>query len=187
MNEDDWSPEIGFLQKSGTTLAPGLSEKEILAVERTNQFRFPVDLRSFLMAALPCSADFPDWRTLDRLQVSEWMNSPYEGIAFDIENNDFWWAPWGARPARMGDALAVARAALDRAPRLIPIYGHRFMPAEPADAGNPVFSVHQTDIIYYGLDLRRYFAREFGGLDHNAAVSGEARVISFWTDLAEGG
>jgi hypothetical protein len=36
------------------------------------------------------------------------------------------------------------------------------MPAEPHLPGNPVFSVHQTDIIVYGLDLYEYLHNEFG-------------------------
>ena len=35
------------------------------------------------------------------------------------------------------------------------------IPDRPNTSGNPVFSVHQTDIIYYGCDLRDYFVHEF--------------------------
>jgi hypothetical protein len=44
---------------------------------------------------------------------------------------------------------------------LIPIYGHRYLVGEPCCAGNPVLSVHQSDIIVYGRDLREYLLREF--------------------------
>jgi hypothetical protein len=37
----------------------------------------------------------------------------------------------------------------------------RYIPAEPNESRNPVFSVHQTDIIHYGNDLADYFQREF--------------------------
>jgi hypothetical protein len=47
-------------------------------------------------------------------------------------------------------------------PTLIPIYAHRYLPAQPVLAGNPVFSVYQTDIMHYGNDLASYFAHEFG-------------------------
>jgi hypothetical protein len=40
--------------------------------------------------------------------------------------------------------------------KLIPIFVHRMMPDDPHLAGNPVFSVHQTDIIHYGFALADY-------------------------------
>ncbi len=32
----------------------------------------------------------------------------------------------------------------------------------PFETGNPVLSIHQMDIIYYGYDLANYLANEFG-------------------------
>lgn len=58
------------------------------------------------------------------------------------------------------------------APRLLPIYSHRYLLAEPCRAGNPVFSVYQSDIIVYGTDLRTYLLHEFAdllGTDRNQA------------------
>lgn len=45
-------------------------------------------------------------------------------------------------------------------PRLIPIYAHRFTPAAPSPSESPVFSVWQTDIIYYGANLLEYLTNE---------------------------
>ena len=72
------------------------------------------------------------------------------------------------------------------APKLIPLYGNRYLPAEPEAAGNPVLSVQQTDIIYYGTDLRRYIEHEFGPTDYASATAGEPRYIRFWSDLVLG-
>jgi hypothetical protein len=36
------------------------------------------------------------------------------------------------------------------------------IPDDPHLEGNPVFSVHQADIIYYGHDLEDYLRHEFG-------------------------
>jgi hypothetical protein len=63
------------------------------------------------------------------------------------------------------------------------MYSHRYIANEPLAARNPVFSVHQTDIIYYGTDLADYFAREFGVSRPNWAAN-EAREIRFWSALA---
>jgi hypothetical protein len=45
---------------------------------------------------------------------------------------------------------------------LVAVYGHRYIPAEPGLAGNPVFSIHQSDVIVYGSSLASYLAAEFG-------------------------
>jgi hypothetical protein len=188
--EEGWSTELSLLEGRGVTLGPGLTAAEIELVEGIHRFRFPADLRSFLSCALPIGPKypggptmFPDWRSPESVQ--DQIQWPFEGIAFDIEHNAFWWEDWGPRPAALSDAIAVARAAVDLAPRLIPIVAHRYLPAEPLIAGNPVFSVYQTDVIFFGADLRRYFSCEFGRVPHAVAVHGELRRIRFWTDLVE--
>lgn len=115
---------------------------------------------------------------------------PVDGICFDVEHNAFWYDPWGPRPADLEEACALARRHLQAAPPLVPIYLHRFIPAEPAQAGNPILSVVQADIICYGADLEDYLAREFGG-NGSRPVSppvGEAGVesIPFWGDIVLG-
>ena len=53
------------------------------------------------------------------------------------------------------------------------------MPAEPATSGNPVFSVHQTDIIVYGVDLEDYLRKEFD-LPRREPPSNPPAAIPFW-------
>jgi hypothetical protein len=48
-----------------------------------------------------------------------------------------------------------------------------------------VFSVYQTDVIYYGADLGAYVAHEFRLGDEVSAKPPGVR-IPFWSDLAEG-
>jgi len=164
----------------------GLTESEIRTVEAHFDFRFPADLCALLQTALPRGPLFPDWRMPESTALADRLAWPFDGIAFDIEHNVFWLDSWGPRPAALSDALAVARATVESAPRLIPIFGHRYLPAEPEAAGNPVFSVYQTDIICYGVDLRRYLLCEFGRLDFAEATRGEPRRIRFWTDIIDG-
>ncbi len=89
---------------------------------------------------------------------------------------------WGPQPQRLADALAVARAEVAKAPVLIPVYGHRYLPAGPELAGNPVFSVWQTDIIYYGYDLASYFHEDFQ-VPLPAWAAKSPRRIRFWEEL----
>lgn len=46
---------------------------------------------------------------------------------------------------------------------MIPIYGHRYLPAGRGTHGHPVLSIYQTDIIVYGTDLADYINNDFGG------------------------
>lgn len=165
--------------------AAGLTDREVEAAEERFELRFPPDLRAFLQNALPYGPRFPDWRSGDTNELREWLNLPKEGILFDVEENAFWLEEWGPRPATMASALALASDLVEGAPRLIPIYGHRMMPDEPKEEGNPVFSVHQTDIIYYGADLRDYLSNEFSIPSHVTVVEGVPRHVRFWTDIVE--
>ncbi|WP_437595680.1 hypothetical protein WMF28_24195 [Sorangium sp. So ce590] len=181
----DWRAEYKILTDAGVTIAPGLTEAEITRAESAIGAGFPPDLRSFLSKGLPIGARFPDWREPDSTEIRRQLDWPFEGMAFDIEHNVFWWDAWGVRPSELPAALQIARAMVAEAPRLIPVAGHRYIPAEPALAGNPVFSVYQTDIIYYGNDLATYLRREFLRHPRDAAVRGEVRRIRFWSELVD--
>jgi hypothetical protein len=81
------------------------------------------------------------------------------------------------------------------APKLIPVFGHRYLLAEPCEAGNPIFSIDQSDMIIYGEDLHSYFLEEFGDLvgegrpshDHQRQIQLEPyRAIPFWGEILWG-
>ena len=64
---------------------------------------------------------------------------------------------WACEPLTDWPNWAAARSSrLAQAPTLIPIYGHRYLPAGNGTHGHPVLSVYQTDIIFYGTDLADY-------------------------------
>ncbi|WP_216651530.1 hypothetical protein [Actinomadura litoris] len=44
---------------------------------------------------------------------------------------------------------------------MVPVYGHRFLPAGRGGFGHPVLSMWGGDIIYYGADLLDYIDQEF--------------------------
>jgi len=173
------------LRATGVCVAKGLASHELERVEAEFGFRFPPDLREFLSMGLPISGAWLDWRNAPHCKIRERMDWPVEGICFDIEHNEFWLDEWGMRPSQLRDALAFARKMLEDAPRLIPINAHRYMPDRPARAGNPVLSVYQTDVIYYGNDLLDYLAGEcrerFSGTVHSDRV--EPRLVKFWSKL----
>jgi hypothetical protein len=157
----------------------GLTDAEVIAAERRFGFQFPPDLREFLQTALPRGPQFPDWRSGDEAELRDWLDLPRQGVLFDVERNGFWLEEWGPRPGSLAEALRVAGDLVAAAPKLIPTFGHRMLPDEPHLAGNPVFSVHQTDIIVYGVDLANYLRIEFG-LPGDVPCPEQERPIRFW-------
>ena len=130
----------------------------------------------------PSRSDASDGLELPSGLIQDQLAWPADGMCFDIEHNAFWLPAWGPKPDSLEEAAARARHAVRVAPFLIPICGHRYLPAEPCESGNPVFSVHQTDIIYYGLDLPSYLLAEFDA-PNPFAVPDSPREIEFWSEL----
>jgi hypothetical protein len=179
MSKGHWSELAALLQVGHLPFDPGLTDQEVEQVEKKFGFRFPPDLRAFLQAAMPVQIGFHDWRSDDEAKLREILNWPLEGCLFDVEYNDFWLPEWGPKPELLADAFAVAEEKINEAPKLIPIYSHRYIPEEPRESGNPVFSVHQMDIIYYGFDLDDYLRHEFN-LPDRKEWPAEVRTIKFW-------
>lgn len=182
MAETIWTNLVAALRDCGVVFDPGLTDAEVTTTETRFGFQFPPDLRAFLRAGLPRGEQFPDWRGGSASELRDWLDLPRRGILFDIEHNGFWLDEWGPRPATLTEAQQVATGLVASAPTLIPVLAHRMMPAEPHLPGNPVFSVHQTDIIHYGFDLADYLRNEFD-LPGREPWPAEVRPIRFW-DLA---
>ena len=176
---------VTALERQGFSIDPGLTDDEITAVQRELGFAFPPDLRHFLQLAVPRGRGFPDWRLEFPVELRDRFDWPLEGLLFDVEHNNFWLPEWGDRPKSFDEAKAIATRHVRAAPTLVPVFSHRYLPSEPSEAGNPVFSVYQTDIIYYGANLQSYFEIEFLGSQWRAPEF--PRPIRFWTRLVEVG
>jgi hypothetical protein len=157
-------------------IAPGLTGTELAAIESEFGFTFAPDHRAFLAAGLPTGVGWPDWRSPDRAGLRAALTAPVEGVLFDVAENDFWYEGWG--PA-FGNRVATARAGLLIAPRMVPLYAHRYLPA--GITGHPVLSIYQTDVLIYGADLTDWLHREFG-LGDPAAQRTRA-TVPFWSAL----
>jgi hypothetical protein len=173
----------GVLWERPVPLARGLTDVECAEVEKQIGIRFPPDLRSLLQFVLPVGPGFPNWHEDAPGKAAADFSYLLGGITFDIEHNAFWLPSWGPKPADASVARDAAEAALHVAPRLVRIFGHRFIPDTPEAAGNPVFSVVQTDIVHYGNDLADYYYNEFG-VPRPPWAATEPRHIPFWTELA---
>ncbi|KAF3968373.1 hypothetical protein ACB098_02G163500 [Castanea mollissima] len=152
---------LTHLRNSGIQVQSGLSDAEFARSEAEFGFAFPPDLRAVLSAGLPVGPGFPDWRaTGARLHLRASLDLPIAAISFQIARNTLWSKSWGPRPSDPEKALRVARNALKRAPLLIPIFNHCYIPCNPSLAGNPIFFVDENRIFCCGLDLSDFFERE---------------------------
>lgn len=190
----------------GTRWTRDLDERAIDGIERHWGLRFPADYRLFLRCLhatdLPrrgalyaggdefVPAEGPGvyhWRH-DEASIRAALEAVVDGILFDVDNDVLWPEAWGPRPPGVTERERVVRAQVTAAPGLAPIFGHRALVLEPPIPGNPVLSIHQSDIIVYGGDLRGYLLAEFASLLPPGSASapnpsGSWNLVSFWLDL----
>ena len=164
----------------------GLSPTELDNIESALGFPLPPDFRYLLANIRDDDGVLFPWKNFDKQKYDQTIEWVWEGIAFDIENNAEWMEDrWGVRPKSPSERLAIARKDFESWPRLLPVYGHRFLPATPCKDGNPVFSIMQTDIIYYGANLAHYLANEFIDQDRDLHVNKpDIRHIPIWSEFA---
>lgn len=174
---------VDRLRSASVKLKRGLSNRELAGIERSLGFTFNPEHRRLLALVLPTGESWPDWRHASTDQLRLRFDWPIDGVIFDVQNNGFWPSSWGERPGDPSLAERCARDQLSRVPRLVPIYGHRYMAADSAYAPSPVFSVYQTDVIYYGDNLLDYISHEFRIPPLHPS---DPTRVPFWSDLALG-
>jgi len=181
-----------------TAIGSGLTSAEFDGIERDYGVEFSDDHRAFLAAGLPVSLPrvseegvtyawerpWPDWRHGDPDDLRRRLDWPIDGVLHDVEHNALWHASWGERPTGVSRALAVAQANLARVPRLIPIYGHRYLPSGHGTFAHPVLSIWGADVIVYGADLHGYIQAEFRpSRSRRADLSADLATVPFWREL----
>jgi hypothetical protein len=163
----------------------GYSDSELEEIQQRWKLTFPPDLVALLRhqrsfgegpAAL-------DWLTSSEEEIKARLDWPFESFLFDVEHDQLWWPEWGEKPASAPERREQLAKVFAEAPKLIPLFGHRYLPAEPCEAGNPVFSVYQSDVIYYGANLQDWLRREFAGWDSEPWPT--LKRIRFWSDAEE--
>jgi hypothetical protein len=159
---------------------PGYTPAELDRAQERFGLVFPPDLVALFGDRRPSNGH--DWT--DEAAIRKALAWPFKGLLFDVEHNDLWWQEWGARPDRADERAEVLRAVVSRAPKLIPLIGHRYLPEQPHESDNPVFSVYQSDIIHYGANLADYFERESAGYTCRPWPD-NIKYIPFWSDLVE--
>ncbi|XP_071711512.1 uncharacterized protein [Rutidosis leptorrhynchoides] len=153
---------LTHLKNSNIQVQQGLSDKEFARAEAEFGFAFPPDLKAVLSAGLPVGPGFPDWRSTGsaRQQLRATLDLPIAAISFHIARNALWSKSWGVRPNVPEQAMKIARNALKRAPLLVPVFNHCYIPCNPTLAGNPIFYIDENQIFCCGFDLIDFFDRE---------------------------
>lgn len=175
---------IEKLKLSGIKFDEGLNDIEISEIEKIYGIIFPNELKLFYKKALPVSKGFYDWKDRSDSNVNyikRVISLPVDSAIEDVEEIE-WSENWGKKPNDVVEIKeAVQRMALD-APKLIPIYSHRYTPSGYGDDA-PVLSIHGTDIIYYAENIYEYFCVEFKIKDYKVLKNNEAKYVPFWSDL----
>jgi hypothetical protein len=192
MDKQQTEDIIQILRSKGVEFDSGLTDEEIFNIELTFDIKFPPDYDLLIQTALPISKGFVNWREgLNSIETKSQIFSrlawPLDGLLFDLQSDDFWVDEWGNMPDTYQEKELIAKRHYASYPKLIPIYSHRYIPSDPYENGNPVFSVYQMDIIYYGYDLATYFANEFNfALPSNFNIPDKpVREIEFWSNWVE--
>lgn len=188
--KEKYNEILGMLKKKKYDILPGMASGQISSVERAYGFNFPTSLADFYSCGVPMSksplSDFPDWWNFDSQNISDikkWISAPMENLRSDVRDG-FWLNVWGERPENVDDALAVFDSLAEKAPKLIPVYGHRYIPVIEGVDDPPVISAVGQDIIYYGCNLSNYMKNEF--IDFTEPIDPDKIIrIPFWSDIIE--
>ena len=177
-----YEESIKLLKRQGVEFETGLTDEEIAKIE--DIIKFPKSLKEFLMMVLPISKGFFNWRNLNQdnvMFIKKIINRPIEDV-YEFAEEVYWCDDWGKEPENEIDIALIVRERLKSAPKLIPVYGHRYIPMIPED-NPPIISIHDIDIIYYGQNLEDYFKVEFGGKEQGKIEFKNINPVPFWSDI----
>ena len=175
---------ISKLKDRGVKFDKGISIQEINDIEKYYDVLFPFELKKLYSINLPISKGFYNWRDSseeNKKQIKKALELPLQGLLTDLENGYFWCEKWGNQPSDVKDAKNILFRKYHEAPKLLPIFSHRYMPSIPQESHIPIFSIMQSDIIYYGKDIISYLEIEFKIKKPNSNMTG--KYINFWSDL----
>jgi hypothetical protein len=174
---------VARLEDAGVRLDRGMTEADLKRVEKKFGFAFGPDHRALLRTALPLGDTWLNWRHATAVKIRERLQAPIDEIVFAVLTEGFWPPAWGARPADDSTAERTARERLAGVPVLVPLYGHRYLPAAPAPEGSPVFSVQRGAVTVHS-DLLEFVEVEFGAAPPANTTPPGGPGLEFWSDLA---
>jgi hypothetical protein len=102
---------------------------------------------------------FRNWLEDDE-DIMAALNAVYDNMSKDVSRAAFWLKSWGAKPDTAEERIKIFNELYARAPKLVPVNGHRYQVADLSLEKRPVLSILGTDIVYYGSDFRNYLINE---------------------------
>lgn len=175
---------LNVLKKKNVVLEDGLTVDEIDVIENLYEIKFPKDLQKFLMVAVPVSKGFFNWRNKEQANIEfikKAINEPSIYIN-EMPSEIYWCEDWGEEPKDEEIFKSEVKKRLRIAPKLVPIYAHRYMPII-VEENPPIISIHGGDVIYMGENIEDYFEVEFGEKKQNEINFSNIKPIPFWSDL----
>jgi hypothetical protein len=102
---------------------------------------------------------FHNWLEDDE-DIRSRLTFVYDTISKDIASSRFWINSWGKRYDTTEERMEIFNELYEKAPKLVPVMGHRFQVADLSLEKRPVLSILGTDIVFYGSDFRYYLLDE---------------------------
>src|SRR3954466_3234098 len=99
----------------------GYTQAELDDAQQKFGLVFPPDLVALYRDRRPLNGHA--WT--DEVAIRRTLDWPFEGLLFDIEHGSLWWPEWGEKPPSLNQCREVLRSVVSRAPKLIPLIGHR--------------------------------------------------------------
>lgn len=175
---------LNILEARNVIVEKGFTLDELVEIEGIYGIVFPKSLRNLLMVTLPTSKGFYNWRNKEQGNVEFIKSVIHEPIRYihEMPEQIYWCEDWGEEPKDEDVFKVEVKRRLSLAPKLVPIFSHRYMPITLEECP-PVISVHGGDIIYMGEDIENYFDVEFGEKNQKDIEFSKIIPIPFWTDL----
>src|SRR6185312_7140599 len=112
----------------------GYTQSELDDIQAKWNLRFPPDLLALYRERRhviddPRFRSF-DWLEADAAAIRDALEWPLEGFLFDV-GHGLWWPEWGEMPHDIAAREARLREVFAPVPKLIPVYGHRYIPEMP--------------------------------------------------------
>ncbi len=178
---------IEQLKIQGVNFSDGLNDEQLSVIEAKYDITFPEKLRRFYKIGVPYSNnpnEFPMWSDFSEentARIRKWIASPAKWLLHDVKNG-FWLDSWGANPSDIDSAVNIVSEMLKKAPKLIPVCNHRFVPALDGVSDPPVISTVGRDTIFYGNCIEDYWANEY--LD-GVEIGNISVYIPVWSDIID--
>lgn len=154
---------IEKMKLKGFTFDSGLTDEEINNIEGIYGITLPESLKEFYKEGLPSGEAFPNWRDVSEENINkirERIIRPYNGLIEEIKDNQFWSNEWPSFD-NIDEKTKYFNDLYNQAPRLIPIAYSRYIISSEETNDPAILSVHGSDIIVYGNNLKEYLENEF--------------------------